>query len=165
MVLKILNKYLIVSLSILFLLSACSESDKINSPRKVVFVDETGQYVIFEGRWRILSETGSTKIPKINTVKCICFRQTMTCNEITSKLFLPHDKNPHIRNILYHDTFDFKIIEWTPKLIHAKREAPVADIELRISLSDKSVEKSFRETKARGSETADANIQGHWVLD
>jgi hypothetical protein len=41
----------------------------------------------------------------------------------------------------------------------------VADLELRLSLSDLSVERSFRETKARGDDTADPKNAGHWVLE
>ena len=50
---------------------------------------------------------------------------------------------------------DFKFIEWSSARIIARDEAHVADIELRISLSDRAAERSFRETKARASETAD----------
>jgi hypothetical protein len=68
-------------------------------------------------------------------------------------------------NLLYNQAFTYQIIDWTNDIINAKREAPVADIQITISLKDNFAEKSFRETKARGSDTANPNVYGKWILE
>jgi len=89
----------------------------------------------------------------------------MTCTETIALLFGPDDKTPDGVSRLFLQTNDYKVIEWSSTTIVARENAPVADIELRISLADRSAERSSRETKARGSETANPGISRHWVLE
>lgn len=161
---KILGVCLILLFCLILPVSSCSQSDEIRSLPKNVYISEANDYVSFEGRWKKISETGATKIPKINGVECNCFRERLICKEYIAKLYLPNDNNPYVKNILYPQLVEYRIIEWSPILIRAINEAPVADFELRISIPDKNVERSYRETKSRGSDTANPDIAGHWIL-
>jgi hypothetical protein len=59
----------------------------------------------------------------------------------------------------------YKIIHWSNDTISALYEAPVADVQLKISLGDKFVERHSRETKARGSKGADSKIYHALILE
>jgi hypothetical protein len=89
----------------------------------------------------------------------------MMCKEVESFVFTPKEQPILKKNLLYNEEFTYQIIDLTNDIIKAKRSAPVADIEIIISLKDNFAEKSFRETKARGSETANPDIYGKWVLE
>ena len=80
-------------------------------------------------------------------------------------MFTPNEQPILETKALYHNEFTYEIINWADDVIKAKRSAPVADIEIKISLKDNFAEKSFRETKARGSETANPDHYGKWVLE
>ena len=89
----------------------------------------------------------------------------MTCKEIESLVFTPKEQPILKKNALYHHQFTYEIIDLDNDVIKAKRSAPVANVEITISLKDNFAEKSFRETKARGSETANSDHYGKWVLE
>jgi hypothetical protein len=150
----------------LLLVASCSDFDGIRSPSKRIDVDEkSGSHVRFEGRWKATSQSGFAVIPKINTTSGSCAKETMSCTETIALLFSTADKTPDGVNRLFLQNNYYRVIEWSSKTIHAKEEAPVADIELRISLVDRSAERTSRETKARGSETANPNISRQWILE
>jgi hypothetical protein len=136
-----------LSLLLLLIAIGCSRSDDISSPLHTVNV-ETG-YVTFEVRWRAISQTGSIRMPKLNTVSGICVRETRTCQENIARLYEKGEWSENGAGYLSVTTLEFRVIEWSSARIVARYEAPVADFEIRISLSDRSVERSFRETKAR----------------
>jgi len=142
---------------------SCSQPDEIRSPLRKVNVEDS--YVTFEGRWRSIAQTGSIKLPRLNTVSGICDRETRTCQENIARLYGKGEWLANSPGYLSVTNLEFRVIEWSSARIVARYEAPVADFELRVSLPDRSVERSFRETKARGSETADSKIAGHWVLE
>jgi hypothetical protein len=150
--------------SFLFILVAtgCSEPDPRSPPRAVNV--EQG-YVTFEGRWRVIADRVGVHMPKLNTISGVCRRNTKTCEESVAKLFRKSEWLRDRPGYLIVTTTEFEIVEWSSARIVARYEAPVADLELRLSLSDLSVERSFRETKARGSDTADPKNAGHWVLE
>jgi len=89
----------------------------------------------------------------------------MTCLEKTAVLATPEDSPILKEKFLYILDVNYRIINWSDDIINAKYEALVADFEIRISLRDKFAERSFRETKARGSETANSNVYEHWILE
>jgi hypothetical protein len=130
-------------------------------------IDTDKGFVRFEGRWRTVSNSGSETagIPRLNTAEGLCIRATMSCSENIAKLYNPSEWPGRPNGFLRVANTEFKVIEWSPARVVARYEAPVADIELRISLMDHSVERSFRETKARGSESANSKIARHWVLE
>lgn len=120
--------------------------------------------VFAEGRWGIILATSLGIIPKINFASISCDTNDMTCEEIESFIWTPKEQPILKENLLYHQRSVYQIIDYSDNTIKAKREAPVADIEITISLKDHFAEKSFRETKARGSETSNPNIYGKWIL-
>ena len=124
-----------------------------------------GDFVFAEGRWKALQGTKPNIISKINFTHITCNRNNMTCEEIESLVFTPKEQPVLKDNLLYSQEFTYQIINWTNDIIKAKRDAPVADIDITISLKDNFAEKSFRETKARGSDTANPSIYGKWVLE
>lgn len=156
-----------ISLGLLLLVAAsCSRSEAVRSPSKRVDIrDQSGFHVTLEGRWRATTQPGFAVIPRVNTTSGSCSKKSMTCTEMIALLFRPEDKTPDGVRLLFLQTNNYEVIEWSSTTILAREKAPVADVELRISLGDRSAERSSRETKARGSETADPNISRHWVLE
>lgn len=153
-------------ISIIFitsLLTGCSNLNNIETPPKSI--KKTENFVFAEGRWKALPGTKPSIISRINFTSITCNRNTMTCEEIESVLFTPKEQPIIKSNLLYNQEFTYQIIDWSDDIIKAKREAPVADIEITISLKDNFAEKNFRETKARGSETANPDIYGKWILE
>lgn len=164
------------TLPLLALLSCVQASCQFASPYigsvqtmpKQFYADE--DYVRMEGRWKSIGRrTGVSRlIPVINTAEIRCDRQARICIETVGMLYsrnMDKDDRPGLDPWLSVPTFEYEIVEWTPNLVRAVVKQPVADIELRISLADKSAERSRRETTARGSETADPNVYEHWVLE
>jgi hypothetical protein len=156
----------IISVIVHFLLSACSQSDVARSPAKRITWDkEKKEYVSFEGRWKAISQQKIEMLPSINTVVGYCNKNTLTCSETIALYYRPDDRTPSGVPYLYLQSHEFRVVEWTSMRITAREEAPVADIEIRISLADNSIERSAKETTARGSAAADPNILRHWILE
>ncbi|OGX27548.1 MAG: hypothetical protein A2787_09405 [Omnitrophica WOR_2 bacterium RIFCSPHIGHO2_01_FULL_48_9] len=147
---------------ILFL-NGCGDGG-IDFPKKLIATE--GNFVFIEGHWKKMGESSRYGIlPEINAVSITCDRKIMICTENKALLFVPEKQNSLPKRFLYVSKDEYVVTEWTDQLIKAERKAPVADLELRISLIDKSAERSFRETKARGNETANPSVFGHWVLE
>lgn len=144
------------------LLGGCSQTNTIQSIPKTISIKK--DFILIEGRWEKTTKGYSHIIPKINSTSIICDKNSMTCVEREAMVITPQERSLLKESLLDVQEFEYQIIEWSDSLVRAKREAPVADVEIRISLKDESVEKSFRETKARGSETANPNVFGHWIL-
>jgi hypothetical protein len=145
--------------SLLCILPACSKDD-IRSPTKRI--ESLDNWVIVEGRWK-QTTTSDSKLARINSTYIVCDKLSMICEENTAVLATPQDNPPG--NLLYILNLKYNISQRSGDIIKASYTAPVADFELKIFLRDKFAERSFRETKARGSETADPNVFGHWVLE
>jgi hypothetical protein len=156
-------KNIISIIFIAFLLFGCSDLNNIESPRKSI--KKVDEFVFVEGRWKALPETKARIISRINFTSITCDRNNTTCKEVISYVYAPKESRIHNNSILYSDNFTYQIIDWTNYVIKAKWDAPVADIEITISLKDNFAEKSYRETKARSSESANPNIYGKWVLE
>ena len=58
----------------------------------------------------------------------------------------------------------FRVIEWTGTTIAARAEPRAADIDLRISLTNRTAERSSRETAARGAQGGNPQNVTQWVL-
>jgi hypothetical protein len=58
----------------------------------------------------------------------------------------------------------FRVVEWTGTTIIARAEPRAADIDLRISLSERSAERTSRETSSRGAQDANPQNVTQWVL-
>lgn len=153
------------ALSAPILFAGCGSNPNVSTPEKSIEKSELGVFV--EGRWKEKSGHSANKIiPRINFTNIDCNKESMRCKETEALLWSPNENKLHPGSLLYTQSFDYIITEWTSEdVIKAERRPPVADIEIKISLKDNFAEKSFRETKSRGAETADANVYGHWVLD
>jgi hypothetical protein len=133
-------------------------------------VIEFKQYVVAEGQWRrTFGKTIYAKLPLVNATYIVCNKQAKTCNEATAVLYTPEDTLPgagtRTSPSLSVLVLEYKIIDWSGGVIRAKSEDLEADIELRISVKDQFAERSFRETKARGSDKSDPNIFESWILE
>lgn len=152
----------------LLLLSGCSNIEDIRSPSKAFqIVDDANVYL--EGRWKQVGSTAAGRIiPKHNAVSILCDKKSGTCTENQALLVTRQDNaiiSPSSCSLLYPEQFTYAITEWSESVIKAERKPRAADVEIRISLTDKSAEKSFRETTARGSDTANPNIVADWILE
>lgn len=131
-----------------------------------------GGYVSATGRWRLTSgQLYLVPILPINTVEISCWKDLMKCDEVMAIIYTP-DKAVHgnIASALPHKELyvaqaHFRVIEWTASRIVARRETPPADIEIHILLKDNIAERHHRETKARGSTSADPKVRWAWVLE
>ncbi len=140
-----------------------SEADEISSPIKDIKL--INNYVFVQGRWKKTTQTKYGILAQINSAYITCDKISMTCIEKTAVLSTPEDNPILTGKLLYIVDINYRIINWSNDIINAKYEALMADFEIRISLRDKFAERSCRETKARGSETADPNVYEHWILE
>lgn len=154
----------IISIILAFLIVGCSDLNNITSPPKSI--TKVNEFVLAEGRWKALPGTTTRTTSKMNFMSISCDHGKMTCIEILSCLFTPKDQPKSFdNNVLYHQKFTYQITEWRNDVIKAEWKAPVADVAITISLKDSFAEKSFRETKARGTETSNPDVYGKWVLE
>jgi hypothetical protein len=123
------------------------------------------EFVFVEGRWKALPGTTTRIIARINSTSITCDYNNRTCKETISLLFVPEEHRLFKDYMLYGQNFTYQITDWSNDTIKARWDAPVADVEIKISLKDNFAEKGYRETKARGSETANPDIYGKWVLE
>jgi hypothetical protein len=127
-------------------------------------------YVAYsQGHWRQIRFGVAQRIPVLNAVSIRCIKHENTCAEVRAELDSPLDKpatfGENVRlGIEQPEIFDVQ--SWSADdTILAKQELDWADVELRISTRDKTVEKTYRETRARGSSTANPSIVHVWVLE
>jgi hypothetical protein len=154
-------KTIFLFIGLLFLLSGCSN---IESPAKAFHILDDGN-VYLEGRWKEIAETSRYKmIPKHNSISILCDKKAGVCTETQALLVIKKD-NPLIPSaLLYPEQFTYLVTEWSDATIKAERKPRAADVEIRISLTDKSAEKSYRETKARGADSSNPDVVGNWIL-
>jgi hypothetical protein len=60
---------------------------------------------------------------------------------------------------------EFHVVDWSHDVIVARAESRAADIDLRISLVDRTAERTSRETAARGASQAKAEELHVWRLE
>jgi hypothetical protein len=144
-------------ISLLCLISS-SCSPKVRSIRKVVHKE--ANYVLLEGRWSLLTPSERTDLPEANSVQVRCWKEMGTCTEAIAMLYTKSDAAGLLSVIM----FEHEILEWSDRLIRTQSQRPVADIEIRISLVDRSVERTVRETEARGARPVDPTNLQSWVL-
>jgi hypothetical protein len=153
-------------ISIIFIVSlliGCSDSNDIRSPRKSI--QKVEQFVFASGRWNALPGANAKIISKINFTSITCDRGSKACEETISLVRDPKEDTMYKNHMLFSQSFTYQITDWRDDTIKAKYEAPVGDAEITISLKDNFAEKSWRETKARGSESSNPDVYGKWVLE
>jgi len=159
-----MQKKIIAFFFILFLLSSCTDLNDIRSPQKSI--QKIDGFVFVEGRWKAISVTTvAGKISDINFTSITCDLNNKTCSEIISLVQNPKDNKLYNKPMLYSIKITYQITDLSNDIIKAKWDAPVADVEIKISSKDSFAERSYRETKARGSKTSNPDIYGKWVLE
>ena len=138
--------------------------EQIMSPGKTI--TNFGSYLKVQGRWKkIQTNLQHGHVAHINTVSITCDKQSLICQEIVSEVATPKDAPILSHPFLLVHTLEYKVLEWSENTIHAKCEAGVADLEIKIALKDNVVERRFRETKTRGSITANPDLAESWILE
>lgn len=154
-----------VFLALFLPLISCSSQDEVRSPSKNVTAVEK-DWVSVRGRWKIIANTAqTTALPSINSVHIVCDKPSRTCRETLALLYPPEGYGTKKNRFLSALEISYEVIEWSNEIIRANYRAPVADVELSISVKDTFVERRSRETTARGSTTSDPNVHTHYVLE
>ena len=145
-----------MKLHLLFVAFICgvfgSCSSEVRSIGKRVLLDEKeSNYILVEGRWSLTTPSKDSTLPEANSVEVKCWKQTGTCTEAIAMLYRQSDSDSmaKLSGRLSVIMFDHQVIEWSDSLIRTQSQPSAADIEIRISLLDRSAERSQRETKAR----------------
>ena len=119
-----------------------------------------------QGTWRRISQRATVEVPRVNSVRIECDRTARVCNEYVAK-FIQKTDDPLgavERPYLFLMKEQFRVIEWTGTTIAARAEPRAADIDLRISRTNRTAERSSRETAARGAQGANLQNVTQWVL-
>jgi hypothetical protein len=153
--------------AIVVLIGISSFSFAIEFNNRLFILSADGQHLVVEGRWKSLNKKVSIEVPAANSVRIECDKSSGLCRESMAKLIRKSDDDQgHVNSeYLYAMVEEFKVIEWTDKLLTARAEPRAADIELRFSFSDQMVERTSRETAARGATNSNPKAINHWVLE
>ncbi|SRR6266849_7469388 len=119
------------------------------------------EWVSATGRWQ-KSAGNLNKSPAINTLEIWCDKGLGSCRETRAILTTPKDSDFQSPAHLFTYYHEYRIVSWSDGNLIAREETPAFDIDLKISVTDKVVEKNWRETRARGNETADPN---NWLIE
>jgi hypothetical protein len=156
--------FLLVFFVVLFAaIGGCMRHVEMDPPPKWFLIDAASSSVSFHGQWRPTAQAGILMNWAANTVEVTCDHASMQCEEVLALLYAPG--GPFPRRSLDLVRLTYRVSEWTDSIIRADSASPAGDFELRISLTDKVAERSFRETKGRGSENADPSIVRNWVFN
>jgi hypothetical protein len=149
------------------LLAVSAGGAEITTDQKQFFVSSDARYVVLQGSWRRISQRATVEVPHVNSVRIECDRTARVCNEYVAKFIQKTDDPTGAveRSYLYLMKEQFRVIEWTETTIAARAESRAADIDLRISLADRSAERSSRETASRGAQGANPQNVTQWVLE
>jgi hypothetical protein len=148
-------------------LAAVVPAAEVLTNLKLFEVTQSGDLVVIEGTWRNVTGGPSVVIPRANSVRIECHRSRRTCIEHIAKLIQPSDdslgfvKQPN----LFVKKQEFRVLEWSQNAIVAREQLRAADVDLRISLGDKTAERTFRETAARGARGANPDAIYLWRLE
>jgi hypothetical protein len=150
----------------LFLVVVLARGAEITTDQKQFAVSSDGKHVMVQGAWRRVTERATVEVPRINSVRIECDRTAGVCNEYIAK-FIQETDDPAgamKRPYLFLMKEQFRVIEWTGTTITARAEPRAADIDLRISLSGRSAERTSRGTTSRGAKGANSQNVTQWVL-
>lgn len=152
-------KKLIYLFGLVMLISACDSIDTIQSLGKNITVLSPTQ-IYASGRWKNISRnTRDATEAKINTVDLMCYKNSMVCVENRAGIY----RRFYPSSLLMY-TEEHKITEWSDTIIKAESHTRAYDTNIRLSIPDNTVEKTCRETSARGA-LADANLVELYVLE
>jgi hypothetical protein len=129
------------------------------NPKKFqLATDNSGLFI--EGSWRRTSSRPTIEIPAANSFRVECIRSSGLCREYVAVLITPEEGAPyHMEGSqLFMNVQTFKIQQWDAKTLVAKAEPRAADIFLRVSLADRTAERTSQETNARGATGASPGV-------
>jgi hypothetical protein len=129
---------------------------------KDVNLAKGGDFVSLYGRWRATTP-GRAYVAPLNKTTVSCDKSAKRCIEALA-MIQTWGLDTKVGE-LHVTTFEYEITEWSATLIRAIERDPHTDFELRISLTDRTAERSARGTSARGSKMADPKEYRHWVLE
>ena len=109
-------------------------------------VSSDRRQVMVQGTWHSISERATVEVPRVNSVRIECDRTARVCNEYVAKFMQKTDEPAGTieQPYLFLMKEQFLVVEWTGTTITARAEPRAADIDLRISLADRSVERTSR---------------------
>ena len=146
------------------LLAVSVHAEQIKTDRKNFHVSADDSYVVLQGTWHRISRRPNVEVPQVNSVRIECDRTARICSEYVAK-FIQKTDDPRLGGShLFLMKEKFHVIEWTRSTITARAEPRAADIDLRISLTDRTAERSSRETASRGAQGANPQNVTQWVL-
>jgi hypothetical protein len=125
-------------------------------------------FVSASGHWVRTTSRQRSGVPVLNAVQIVCSRNQGTCIEAVAGLH--SDLDPLFREatggglLLTSEITEFSIHEWSALAIRATAQPRAADIELRISMPEKTVSRTAIETGARGASGADPTPEV-WSLE
>jgi hypothetical protein len=139
---------------------------EITTDQKQVIVSSDRKHVMVQGTWHRLSERPTVEVPRVNSVRIECDRTARVCNEYIAKFIQETDDPIGVmkRPYLFLMKEQFRVIEWTDTTITARAEPRAADVDLRVSLVDRSAERTSRETGSRGAKGANSWNITQWIL-
>lgn len=155
---------------------------QVELPKKMFLPERSGDLTIrghFRQMKRVPKVTGP-EFPQVNTVRITCSKVRHICELWWVGLFGPSNsvtafKQNIDRNLLedapriligpVNGPIEFSVISWLDGNISARFEPRSADVDLLISVEQQLVSLNYRETKARGNETANPDIWETYVLE
>lgn len=152
--------------ALILLLTVPVHGEQVTTDQKDFLVSGDGRYVVLQGTWRRTSQRPTVEVPYVNSVRIECDRTAKICNEYVAK-FIQKTDDPLgavERPYLFLMKEQFRVIEWTGTTIATRAEPRAADIDLHISLTNRTAERSSRETVARGAQGANPQNVTRWVL-
>ena len=160
----------VIFAAVLFL--SCSICARATASLPPIFISKKkisndGRSVVAKGCWK--ATAGENFYPKVNIASIICDKNLMVCTETVAGI-RSTEEDEFLKtantNMLTMNTIPFEIIDWTDDdVIIARRNAPVANMEIKISTKDNFAERSSRETVARGVDSASSENYYHWILE
>ena len=152
--------------ALILLLTVSVRGEQITTDQKDFLVSGNGRFVVLQGTWRRTSQRPTVEVPYVNSVRIECDRTAKICNEYVAKFIQKTDDPAGTmeRPYLFLMKEEFRVIEWTGTTIAARAEPRAAHIDLRISLTNRTAERSSRETAARGAQGANPQNVTPWVL-
>lgn len=148
-------------------LATLGRAEEIRTNPKLFQVAQSREIIIIEGTWRNVTGGPSVQIPQANSVRVECHRNLKTCIEHIAKLIRPSDDSSGSikQPTLFVMKEEFRVLEWSQNSIVARAQPRAADVDLRISLVDKTAERTSRETAARGAKGANLTSVHLWMLE
>jgi hypothetical protein len=155
--------YRLIAIAILLLNWTALANEVHTSTKEIITKNDR---IEAKGRWVETARLNAKAplIPKLNSVEIVCDRAKGICHEAIASLFTKDDVPQLSGQLLMAVITEYKILRWDASGITAKAAKPVADEEIKINIETKTVTRRHRETKARGSQTANPNLVIEWEL-